>query len=48
MFNEICLVGRLGADPTVKVTGSGKEVCEVSIATTRANKETDWHKIAAW
>ena len=48
MFNEITLVGRLGADPTYKVTGSGKEVCEVSIATTRANKETDWHKIAAW
>ena len=48
MFNEITLVGRLGADPTYKVTGSGKEVCEVSIATTRINKETDWHRITAW
>ena len=48
MFNEITLVGRLGADPTFKVTGSGKEVCEVSIATTRINKETDWHRITAW
>jgi len=48
VFNEICLIGRLGQEPTFKVTGSGKEVCEVSLATTRGNKETDWHRVVAW
>ena len=54
--NKVILIGRLGADPELRYTGSGKAVCNFNVATSRSwdgadgNREerTDWHKIVAW
>lgn len=55
-LNRIDLIGRLGSDPQLKYTPSGKPVANFSIATTNAWKDkggnlkenTDWHRIVAW
>jgi len=50
-YNRITLMGRLGRDPDVRATGSGKKVASFSIATDNGygeNKSTDWHSITAW
>lgn len=54
--NKVILVGRLGRDPEVRVTGSGQSVASFSVATnekwTGKNGEpeerTEWHNIVAW
>jgi single-strand DNA-binding protein len=54
--NHIQLIGRLGADPEVKILGNGSKVARFSIAIndsyTNKNGErvTDvqWHTIVAW
>jgi single-strand DNA-binding protein len=54
--NKVILVGRLGKDPEVRVTGGGQSVASFSIATnerwTGKNGEpeerTEWHNIVAW
>ena len=55
-LNRVQLIGRLGADPEVKVTPSDMTVATFSLATNRQWKnkdgdmqeETDWHNIVAW
>lgn len=55
-LNKVQLIGRLGADPESKVTGSGIQVATFSLATNRQwtskdgspQEETDWHNIVAW
>lgn len=56
-INEVRLLGNLGADPAVRYTGSGKAVCELSLATTHRYKsndtgeyieDTEWHKVVLW
>ena len=55
-LNKVQLIGRLGADPEVKVTASDLTVASFSLATNRQWKnrdgelqeETDWHNIVAW
>ena len=54
--NKVILVGRLGADPQLKYTPSGKANASLSIATNAVWKDkdgnqqekTDWHRITAW
>ncbi len=54
--NKVILIGRLGRDPEVRYTPSGKAVANFSIATSEqwTNKEgtkteqTEWHRIVAW
>ncbi len=54
--NKVILVGRLGADPEVRYTGSGTPVAHFRMATNETwtgkdgNKEerTEWHRIVAW
>lgn len=54
--NKVILVGRLGKDPEVKYTGSGKAVANFSIATDESykdkdgnkQKKTEWHNIVVW
>ncbi len=54
--NNVQLVGRLGANPEVKVFNNGSKIARFSIAinNTYTNKqgekvtETQWHRIAAW
>lgn len=48
MINTITLVGRLGRDPELKTTGSGKSVCNFSLATNAMKDQTDWHNITCW
>lgn len=50
-MNKAILIGRLGRDPELRTTESGKDVCSFSMATTeRYNKEehTTWHNCVAW
>lgn len=51
-LNRIVIVGRLGADPELKVGKSGAVWCALSVATSRSQKrgevwveETDWHDV---
>ncbi len=55
-LNRIQLIGRLGKDPQVRTTPTGKQVCSFSLAvgrrwksSTGEDKEaTDWFNIEAW
>src|SRR5215216_5969882 len=55
-LNRVQLIGRLGADPEVKITPSDLTVASFSLAANRQWKnrdgelqeETDWHNIVAW
>jgi single-strand DNA-binding protein len=49
--NKVILIGRLGADPELRQTQSGKSVCNFSLATNERRGGEDaveWHKITAW
>lgn len=54
--NKVILVGRLGQDPEIKYTQSGRAMANISIATNEAWKDqqgqkqerTDWHRCTAW
>jgi single-strand DNA-binding protein len=54
--NKAILMGRLGRDPELRHTGTGKPVANFSIATDSVwkdkegtrQKQTEWHKITAW
>ena len=55
-LNQAQLIGRLGKDPEVRYTGSGKAVANFSIATEEKWKnqsgepqiKTEWHRCVAW
>lgn len=56
-MNKVMLLGRLGKDPELKYTTSGKAVCEFSLATSESwndrtsgkkNESTEWHTIIVW
>ena len=54
--NKVILVGRLGADPQLKYTPSGRANANFNLATNATWKDqegnqqerTDWHRISAW
>ena len=52
--NKIILVGNVGSDPDVRVTGTGAKVARISLATNwrtggeDASERTDWHRINMW
>ncbi len=54
--NKVILVGRLGADPQLKYTPSGKANANFNIATNFTWKDqdgnkkdkTDWHRVVVW
>ena len=56
MKNVVSLIGRIGDDPQLKTTESGKKVCNMSMATTAkwkndANEKvekTEWNRLVAW
>lgn len=41
MVNRVVLIGRLTRDPELRTTGTGKQVCDFSIAVTKRFKPTD-------
>jgi len=50
-LNKIQLIGRIGQDPEMKYTQSGKEVVSLSLATSYKagdNEKTTWHKLVFW
>lgn len=54
MLNIVNIMGRLGADPELRFTQSGKEVASVNVAVDRdiknkdGNRESDWFTVIAW
>lgn len=54
MINSVVLMGRLTADPELKNTNSGIEVCSFSVAVERpyknenGEKQTDFINVTAW
>lgn len=46
-YAQITIVGRLGKDPEVKMTQTGKELVTSSVAVGKEEKTT-WYNIAAW
>lgn len=56
MVNKVILIGRLGQDPKLNKTQSGKSVTNFSLATDEVyyDKEgvkqsrTEWHKVVVW
>lgn len=50
-MNKIFIMGRLGQEPDLKYTPSGKPVCKLSVATNDGTKEkpiTSWHSVLVW
>jgi len=50
-LNQCNFIGKLGADPEVRYTQSGKMVCSFSIAVDDGygeKKRTEWVKVVAW
>ena len=56
MFQQLIVAGYLGSDPVLRVTPSGKQVTNLSVATSRSwndsngNKvdETTWFRVSVW
>lgn len=55
MANRVILAGNLGADPEMRLTQNGLQVCTLRLATTSRKKngdhwvtETDWHRVTAF
>ena len=49
--NRLQVIGRLGQDPEIRHTQSGKQVANISIATNEKagqNEVTSWHKATLW
>lgn len=55
-MNKVIIIGRLGVDPELKYTPSGKAVANFSVATSErwtdkdGNKQekTEWHRVVVW
>lgn len=55
-LNKVMIIGRLGRDPEMRYTPSGKPVTTFSIATSRSwntsegerRTETEWFNVVAW
>ena len=47
-MNNITISGRLTADPELKVTTSGKNVCSFTVAVRRDKETTDFIPCTAW
>lgn len=54
--NKVILLGRLGQDPELRQTGTGKPVCKLSMATSekwndqfgQKQERTEWHAVIVW
>ena len=49
--NKVVLIGRMGGDPTMRYTATGKAVTHFSLAVNRGrgeNQSTDWFSVETW
>lgn len=54
--NKVILIGRLGKDPEIRYTGSGRAVTNFTLATNEnwtdqsgeKQERTEWHRIVTW
>lgn len=55
-YNRVCLLGNLGADPELRMTGGGQAVLKLRLATTESyldkdkqrQERTEWHSVVIW
>ena len=54
-INQVFLMGHLGHEPELRTTKSGKQVCDLRLATHRSTRtdrgwesQTDWHRVRLW
>lgn len=56
-MSKIFIIGNVGKDPELKMTGQGRPVCEFSVAVNRVmgraqggerQEETDWYRVSCW
>lgn len=55
-LNKVMLLGNLGADPELKVTGGGQAILKLRLATTESyldrnnarQERTEWHSVTMW
>jgi single-strand DNA-binding protein len=56
MYQQITIIGRLGQDPEVRMTGSGQAVASLSVGVSekwtskdgQKQERTDWFRVTAW
>lgn len=56
MYQKINIIGRLGNDPELRYTQTGKAVCSMSVATSeywkdangQKQEKTTWFRVTAW
>jgi len=56
-LSKIMIIGNVGRDPELKMTGNGRPVCEFSVAVNRVTgggqggerqEQTDWYRVSCW
>lgn len=47
-MNKVILIGRLGKDPEVRSTRDGKAVTNISLCTSEAKDQVEWHRVTLW
>jgi len=56
-MSKIMIIGNVGRDPELKMTGQGRPVCEFSVAVNRVTgrgqggereEQTDWYRVSCW
>jgi single-strand DNA-binding protein len=54
-MSKIQIIGNVGRDPEMKMTPTGKAVCEFSVAVNRVSnaggarsEQTDWYRVSCW
>jgi single-strand DNA-binding protein len=55
-LNRVLLIGNVGSEPEMRMTGTGRAVCHFSVATNESWKDkdgtkkesTEWHRVTCW
>lgn len=56
-LNKVCLIGRLGRDPEIRMTQQGKQIANLNVATSErwkdrqsgeVREQTEWHRVVIY
>ena len=47
-MNKLTIIGNLTADPEMRVTTTGRNVCTFTVAVNRRDGEADFFRVSAW